>query len=92
MTANENYHITKLSQSLNGKPVFSHLWVLDPYRHKTHTSVPSIKVAVKRAKRMKELERETKEAGSEAFGEHSQMRLYTCVKMALWTSKYIDVN
>lgn len=41
---------------------------------------------------MKELERETKEAGSEAFGEHSQMRLYMCVKMALWTSKYIDVN
>lgn len=25
MTANENYHITKLSQSLKGKPVFSHL-------------------------------------------------------------------
>lgn len=78
MTANENYHITKLSQSLKGKPVFSHLWVLDSYRHKTHISVPSIKVAVKRAKRMKELERETKEAGSEAFGEQSNEIIHVC--------------
>ena len=33
MTVNENYHTNKLSQSLKGKPAFSHLWVLDSYRH-----------------------------------------------------------